>query len=313
MLELLHKFGLPAAYSAQAPAIDSVISWIHILMMILYVGWGAFFIYTLIRFRRKRNPNANPKGITSHFSTYSEAGVAIFEIIILIALSFPVWASRVEEIPDRADAEVIRVVAQQFKWNILYPGEDGVFGRTSPDLINDEALNFIGIDRKDEAAKDDIIPTQGHLHLPVDKNIIVELTTRDVIHSFSIPVMRIKQDAVPGIRIPTWFTPTQTGSWEIACAQLCGNSHYQMKGFVHFHTQRGYEAYMNTLTIVQEVDDYDYTLDAEYTLSQVIDALKKGNARDAEELAFQALSQAEVAKAEKEKAGDEDDDWGEEW
>jgi heme/copper-type cytochrome/quinol oxidase subunit 2 len=125
--------------------------------------------------------------------------------------------------------------------------------------------------------------------------------------------MRIKQDAVPGIRIPTWFTPTQTGSWEIACAQLCGNSHYQMKGFVHVHTQRGYEAYMNTLTIVQEVDDYDYTLDAEYTLSQVIDALKKGNARDAEELAFQALSQAEVAKAEKEKAGDEDDDWGEEW
>ncbi len=314
MLDLLRNLGLAEGYSAQSPAVDSVISWSHILMLILFVGWGSFFIYTLIRFRQKKNPEADPVGVTNHYSTYVEAGVIVFEIVLLIIFSFPVWASRVEEVPDRAEAEVIRVVGQQFKWNIHYPGDDGVFGRTSANLIDDQALNFIGFDKKDEAAQDDIIPTQGHLHLPVNKDILIEISTRDVIHSFSIPVMRVKQDAIPGIRIPTWFTPIRTGSWEIACAQLCGNSHYEMKGYVHVHTQQGYDAYMKTLAVVRDVDDYDYTFEAESTLSKAINALKEGNAGQAEDLALQALSQAEEAKVEKEAAGDdEDDDWGEEW
>ena len=101
-------------------------------MLILFVGWGAFFIYTLIRFRQKKNPKADPVGVTNHYSTYAEAGVAVFEILLLIIFSFPVWASRVDEIPDRSETEIIRVVGQQFKWNIHYPGDDGVFGRTLP-------------------------------------------------------------------------------------------------------------------------------------------------------------------------------------
>ena len=128
----------------------------------------------------------------NHYSTYSEAAVAIFEIILLVGFSFPVWANRVENVPDPSKSEVIKVVAQQFKWNMRYPGEDGVFGRTSPDLIDDQGLNFIGLDRKDTFASDDIIPTQGHMHLPVNKDITIEMTTRDVIHSFFIPVMRVK-------------------------------------------------------------------------------------------------------------------------
>ena len=312
MLELLRKSGFTEGYSAQSAAIDSVMSWVHILMLVLYVGWGAFFIYTLIRFRQKKSPKADPVGVTNHSSTYSEAAVAVLEIVLLVAFSFPVWANRVENIPDRADAEVIRVIAQQFKWNIHYSGEDGVFGRTDPGEINDLALNFIGLDETDVAAQDDIIPTQGHLHLPVDRDIIIDLTTRDVIHSFAIPVMRVKQDAIPGIRIPTWFTPTKTGSWEIACAQLCGNSHYEMKGYVHVHTQEGYAAYMKTLAIIQEVDDYDYTYEAEESLKKALDALKADDASKAEELTLQALSQAEDAQAEQEVAGDEDEEW-EDW
>ena len=314
MLDLLRNLGLAEGFSAQSPAMDSVISWSHILMLILFVGWGAFFIYTLIRFRQKKNPKADPVGVTNHYSTYAEAGVAVFEILLLIIFSFPVWASRVDEIPDRSETEIIRVVGQQFKWNIHYPGDDGVFGRTLPELIDDQGLNFIGFDKDDEAGQDDIIPTQGHLHLPVNKDIILEISTRDVIHSFAIPVMRVKQDAIPGIRIPTWFTPTKTGSWEIACAQLCGNSHYEMKGYVHVHTPRGYEAYMQTLAIVRDVDDYDYTFEAESTLSKAIDSLRKDDPDKAEDLTFLALSQAEEAKLEKEASGDEDDDdWGEEW
>ncbi|MEE2876365.1 MAG: cytochrome c oxidase subunit II [Candidatus Neomarinimicrobiota bacterium] len=312
MLELLRKIGFTEGYSAQSPAIDSAMSWVHILMLVLYVGWGGFFIYTLIRFRRKKNPKADPIGVRNHYSTYSEASVAVFEIILLVVFSFPVWASRVENIPDKADSEVIRVIGQQFKWNIHYPGEDGVFGRTASDLIDDQALNFIGLDWENEAAVDDIIPTQGHLHLPVDREIIIEISTRDVIHSFGIPVMRVKQDAIPGLRIPTWFTPTKTGSWEIACAQLCGNSHYEMKGYVHVHTQKGYEAYLKTLAVIQEVNDYDYTYEAEATLKKVLDALKVDNESKAEELTLLALSQAEAAKGEQEESGD-DEEWDEEW
>ena len=168
MLDLLRNLGLAEGFSAQSPAMDSVLSWSHILMLILFVGWGAFFIYTLIRFRQKKNPKADPVGVTNHYSTYAEAGVAVFEILLLIIFSFPVWASRVDEIPDRSETQIIRVVGQQFKWNIHYPGDDGVFGRTLPELIDDQGLNFIGFDKDDEAGQDDIIPTQGHLHLPVN-------------------------------------------------------------------------------------------------------------------------------------------------
>ena len=316
MLELLRRSGLPEGFSAQSQSIDSVISWVHILMLILFIGWGSFFIYTLIRFRKRPNVSADPKGVKNHYSTYSEAAVAIFEIILLVGFSFPVWANRVENVPDPSKSQVIKVVAQQFKWNMRYPGEDGVFGRTSPDLIDDQGLNFIGLDRKDTYASDDIITTQGHMHLPIDRDITVELTTRDVIHSFFIPVMRVKQDAIPGISIPFWFTPTKTGSWEIACAQLCGNSHYIMKGYVHVHTQKGFDSYMKALSIIQEIDDYDFTFEAESTLSQVIDSLKKDDSTKAEELAVFALSQAEQAKIDKESSGGDDDswdDWGDDW
>lgn len=174
-------------------------------------------------------------------------------------------------------------------------------------------MNFIGLDGDSDAAQDDIVPTQGHLHLPVNRPAVIQLSTRDVIHSFFIPVMRVKQDAVPGMRIPVWFTPTQAGSWEIACAQLCGNSHYEMKGFVHIHTQEGYEAYMAALALVQQIDDYDYTLEAEKTMKRVVEALKAGDPESAEKIARKAKTEAEAAYEEKQEAGDEDDDWGDEW
>ena len=103
----------------------------------------------------------------------------------------------------------VRVIAQQFAWNIHYPGPDGVFGRTDIKLL-DEQTNPIGLDRKgDPHAKDDIV-TINQLHLPVNRPVIVEITTKDVIHSFFLPVMRVKQDAIPGMIIPVHFVATKT-------------------------------------------------------------------------------------------------------
>ena len=137
MLELLRYFGLPTfSASTQGPAIDDINVWVHWLMALLFVGWGAFFIYTLFRFRESKNPKADYHGIRSHFSSYLEAAVGVIEVALLLGFAIPIWASRVNDVPKGPDAIHIRVVGQQFAWNIHYPGPDGVFGQTSVDLVD---------------------------------------------------------------------------------------------------------------------------------------------------------------------------------
>ena len=137
---------------------------------------------------------------------------------------------------------MVRVVAQQFAWNIHYPGADGIFGKTDVSLIN-EQTNPVGLDRSDPNAADDIT-TLNQLHLPVDKPVIIHLSSKDVLHSFYLPEMRVKQDAIPGMSIPLWFKPVKIGNWEIACAQLCGLGHYRMRGFLNIHSQNDYDAWL---------------------------------------------------------------------
>jgi cytochrome c oxidase subunit 2 len=238
MLELL---GLPEQASAHAAEIDRMIVLVHWLMAVLFVGWGAFFIYTLIRFRASRHPRADYGGVKSHFSTYVEAGVALAEAILLVGFAIPAWANRVDDIPNESEAVVVRVIAEQFAWNAHYPGADGVFGRTDIKLV--AADNPIGLDRSDAAAKDDIT-TINQLSLPVNRPILIHLSSKDVIHSFSLNQMRVKQDAIPGVSFPVWFTPTKTGDWEINCSQLCGLGHYRMRGFYSIKTQQDYDAWL---------------------------------------------------------------------
>ncbi|MGH9146183.1 MAG: cytochrome c oxidase subunit II [Vicinamibacterales bacterium] len=238
MLELL---GLPEQASAHAAEIDRMLVLVHWLMAVLFVGWGAFFIYTLIRFRASRHPRADYGGVKSHFSTYVEVGVALVEAILLVGFAIPAWANRVDDIPNESDAVVVRVIAEQFAWNAHYPGADGVFGRTDIKLV--AAENPIGLDRTDAAAKDDIT-TINQLNLPVNRPILIHLSSKDVIHSFSLNQMRVKQDAIPGVTFPVWFTPTKTGDWEINCSQLCGLGHYRMRGFYSIKTQQDYDTWL---------------------------------------------------------------------
>lgn len=242
MQELLR---IPVQASAHAAEVDQMTILVHWVMLVLFVGWGAFFLYTLVRFRQGANPKANYHGVKSHFSRYNEIGVAIIEGVLLVAFAIPVWAARVDAFPSEAESTVVRVVAEQFAWNVHYPGTDGQFGRTNIKLV--DANNPIGLDRTDPAAKDDF-NSINQLVLPVDKPVIVHLSSKDVIHSFSLIQMRVKQDAVPGISIPVWFTPTMTGDWEINCSQLCGLGHYRMRGFYSIKTQADYEAWLKEQT-----------------------------------------------------------------
>jgi len=244
MQEFLAKM-MPPNAAAHGPSLDAMNAIVHWMMAILFVGWMAYFLLVLFKFSSKRHPKAVYAGTKSHFSMYVEVGIAVIEVILLIGFAFPAWASWVEPHEPGENPLVVRVIAQQFTWNVHYPGPDGIFGSTSIELI-DEASNPIGLDRSDAMAVDDIV-TINQLHLPVDRPVTILLSSKDVIHSFGVPVMRVKQDVIPGMEIPMYFTPVKTNDgerWEIACSQLCGLSHYSMRGYLTVETEAEFEAWL---------------------------------------------------------------------
>jgi cytochrome c oxidase subunit 2 len=257
--------GLPPLATTHGGQIDNMIAWIHVFMLVLFVGWGSFFVYTLFRFRQKRNPVADYTGVKSHNAAYLEVGVAVVEAVLLFGFAIPLWAARIGDIPPENQALIVQVTGEQFAWNFHYAGADGLFGRTDIKLL-DLQSNPLGLDRSDPAAMDDIT-TVNQLYLPVNRPIIVRLRSKDVIHSFGVPEFRVKQDAVPGLTIPIWFIPdvttaemrTRTGNpefqYEIACAQLCGLGHYRMRGFVTVQTAEEFQKWMEDTVAEQSAPD----------------------------------------------------------
>jgi cytochrome c oxidase subunit 2 len=238
---MLNYLGLPVAASEHAGEIDHMISLVHWLMLLMFVGWGVFFIYVLFRFRQKANPRADYVGAKGKLSKGIEIAIVVAEVILLVGYAIPAWARRVNQFPAENEATVVRVIAEQFAWNIHYPGGDGRFGRTDINRVSSE--NPIGLDRTDPNAKDDIT-TINQLTLPVDRPVLVHLSSKDVIHSFGLFEMRVKQDAVPGLDIPVWFVPNRIGDYEIACSQLCGLGHYRMRGFINIKSDADYRAFL---------------------------------------------------------------------
>lgn len=238
MLELL---GMPAQASTHAAEIDNMIALVHWLMLVMFVGWGVFFVYVLFRFRKGANPTASYSGAKGKVAKYTEYAIVVIEAVLLVGYAIPAWAIRVGAFPSESEAVVVRVVSKQFEWQIHFPGADGKFGRRDVKLV--AADNPIGLDRRDPDAKDDIVDT-NNLTLPVDRPILVHLSSLDVIHSFGLIEMRVKQDVIPGMDIPVWFIPNKIGEFEIACSQLCGLGHYRMRGFIHVKSDADFQAYL---------------------------------------------------------------------
>jgi cytochrome c oxidase subunit 2 len=238
MLELL---GLPPQASTHAGEIDHMIVLVHWLMLVLFVGWGAFFLFVLFRFRKGANPKADYVGAKGKIAKGTEIGVAIVEVVLLLVYAIPAWATRVGTFPSESEATVVRVTAKQFEWISHYPGADGRFGRR--EVARVAADNPLGLVRTEPDAKDDIVTT-NQLNLPVDRPVLVQLTSLDVIHSFGLFEMRVKQDAIPGMEIPVWFVPNKIGQYEIACSQLCGIGHFRMRGFVNIQTDADFRNFL---------------------------------------------------------------------
>jgi cytochrome c oxidase subunit II len=202
------------------------------LILTLIISGAVFFLaqvglgYFIWKFRRRGTQRAS----YWHENSKLEATWTIITLVIFLGLGIEgdrIWAGYFMAEPPPG-AVTIEVTAQQFAWNIRYPGADGVFGRTRSELIDDSAGNYIGLDPKDPAGKDDVT-LQNIVAVPVNHPVWVTLRSKDVTHSFFVPVLRVKQDAVPGMGIRVHFEATKTGEYEIACAELCGMQHYKMR------------------------------------------------------------------------------------
>lgn len=146
-------------------------------------------------------------------------------------------------------AEVIEVYARQFAWSFRYPGADGRFGRTDNKFITDSGGNPMGVDPADQAGLDDVI--QSKLRIPAGRDVTLLLHSRDVIHDFFVRELRTKQDIVPGMEIPLTVHVDVPGEYEIACAELCGLGHSQMRGLLIVMPAAEYMRWRETATAVR--------------------------------------------------------------
>ncbi len=239
---LINEFlGQPPNASEHGYQIDHILEFSHWFMASLFVGWSLYFIYVLFRFRKGRQPVADHHGVKSGISTHLEFSAVLIEAVLLIGFAIPLWAKRVNQFPEGKDVILVHATGQQFSWNFHLPGPDGQFGRRDASLVTNS--NQIGLDPSDPASRDDIV-VLGELHVPVNKPVIIELSSKDVIHNFALPSMRIAQDAIPGSLIPMWFKPIKTGTYEVVCGQLCGLGHYGMKGTLVVDSPEDYQAWL---------------------------------------------------------------------
>ena len=237
---------LPLVASEHGPAVDRLIGSVHWLIAVLAVGFLIFFVLCLVRFNRRAHPIATYRSVPARLAWIVVGAIAIVELIELFVIAIPLWAARVHGVPSRGEATMIQVVAEQFAWNVHYPGPDGVFGRTDVRLVTPE--DPIGLDRRDPAARDDYT-TVNELNFPVGRPVVIQLTSKDVVHSLSLPQMRVKQDAIPGMMVTVWFVPTRTtegAPWEINCSQLCGLAHYRMRGLYRSMPQHEFDEWART-------------------------------------------------------------------
>jgi cytochrome c oxidase subunit 2 len=239
----------PAVISAHGPAVD------HQIVLTMYVT-GAIFVLAqlalayLIWRHRDRGDGTRARffqGNNKLEATWTIAAAILF--IGLNLMGYRVWAG-LHFMGAEPGSTQIEVWGQQFAWYFRYPGPDGRFGPTHVDKVDDATANYLGLDRdKDQDSKDDIVTST--LAIPVNHPVQLILRSKDVTHSFFVRELRFKQDLVPGMIIPVHFTATQTGRYELACAELCGLGHYRMRAFLQVLSDEDYKKWLENMAAAQ--------------------------------------------------------------
>jgi cytochrome c oxidase subunit 2 len=227
---------MPDVASKSGEQIDQLTYFIYYLTGAVFVLTQVVYIYFLIKYRAKKGVRAT----YSHGDNRLELVWTAIPTAIFIGLwgySNHMWLSVIHKEP-APDTMEVAVNAYQFGFSFQYPGASGKLGRSDVKLLS--ADNVFGNDRTDPLTKEDF--QSGVLELPVNKAVRIRLTSRDVIHGFYIPQFRIYQDAVPGRTIDwVWFIPTKVGSYDLACSQLCGSGHYNMKAQIEVVSQEEFD------------------------------------------------------------------------
>ena len=247
-----HLF-LPESASSQGVKIDKIRNITLLFTGIVYVITQTLLIVFVWKYRYKADRKATffPHNNTLEFIwTIVPATV----LVVLVVWGLTIWYQIFSKPAD--DVLVVEATAQQFRWHIRYPGLDNQFGERDLKFVNGE--NELGINWAQEASHDDIMPTD--IVLPVNKDIKVNIRSLDVLHNFYLPHFRMKMDAVPGIPTSFWFTPIYTTEemreitdnpefdFELACAELCGSAHYNMRKKVVIVTEEEYNKWLEEQT-----------------------------------------------------------------
>ena len=224
---------LPESYSPFGPDVDFLYYAILVVTGIVFVITEALLVYFVIRYRRREGRKAT----YIHGSTKAEiiwTTVPFIAVLGLAFISIPSW--NMMKNPDSVPADALDYIvnAKQFEWEITYAGTDGVTGTA------------------------DDISTINIMHVPVDQAVNITLRSEDVLHSFFLPEMRVKQDAVPGMDITVWFEATAAGAYPIGCAELCGNLHTTMGGTLNVYEAADFEAWVASQSAdADDADDAD--------------------------------------------------------
>ena len=225
----------PEAATIGAKKVDTLLNFIFYLTAAVFVLTQAVYIYYLVKYRKR----PGSKAYYSHGNNkleiiWTAIPTAIF--LGLVIYSNRLWAELHSPPPE--DAVKVDVVSYQFGWDMRYAGADGQLGKI--DVHTYSVDNRFGLVPDDPAGDDDFSSTE--LVIPVNRPVHIYLNSRDVIHSFYVPEFRLYQAAVPGRTIAwVWFEPTRTGNFELACSQICGSGHYNMKAPIRVVSQEEFE------------------------------------------------------------------------
>lgn len=236
--------------------IDDLFYLLTIIVTVVFLGTQLALVYVLWRYHEKRNE----KSLFMHGSHALEVlwTIAPAGILLFISLyQMDVWGRyrMISTFNKEAMSQPIaEVTARQFEWRIRYPHPSRKF----------ENLKAVE-DWLAKPQKDDL-HTVNDLHVPTGKPVLIHLRTQDVLHSFFIPDLRVKQDAVPGLVIPVWFDAIKSGKYDLVCAELCGWGHYKMRGQISAENEDDYKKYLVELEKRQE-DDGTKSEEAEETVA----------------------------------------------
>jgi cytochrome c oxidase subunit 2 len=190
----------------------------------LLLAEGVLF-YFCWRFRRSAQPKAmyitGEKKHEMKWIHLPHNAVLICDVVI-IALAIKVWYGVKQDLPQ--PDEVVGVTARQWAWSFAHPGPDKKLGT------------------------EDDVESLDELHLKVDTTYHFKLRSDDVMHSFSIPAFRLKQDAVPGREITGWFRPNKVGAYDIQCAEICGIGHALMPARIIVESEKDHQTWLQTRT-----------------------------------------------------------------